>query len=146
MSIVSLVQYIRLVQEGRGDEPLAIANLFLDMKELTEMTLGSVLQACYKKFITSEGIDGFRLENLLAEQFRKVATKTGGKIGNAFSKIATVLELPVLETLVGTWDLVDSIQTLIHSDNRPDRVGATVDVAFNSITLGITLASVAAPH
>lgn len=145
MSIVSLVQYIRLVQEGRGDEPLAIANLFLDMKELTEMTLGSVLQACYKKFITSEGIDGFRLENLLAEQFRKVATKTGGKIGNAFSKIATVLELPVLETLVGTWDLVDSIQTLIHSDNRPDRVGATVDVAFNSITLGITLASVAAP-
>ncbi|WP_236731709.1 LifA/Efa1-related large cytotoxin [Chlamydia pecorum] len=145
MSIVSLVQYLRLLEEGRGQDPLAIANLFLDMKELTEMTLGAVIQACLKKFITKEGIDGFRLETLLAEQLRKAALKTGGNVGKALSKAATVLELPVLETALGVWNLYDSVETLIHADNHPDRMAARVDVAFNSITLGITIASVAAP-
>ena len=145
MSIVSIVQYLRLLEEGRGSDPLAIANLFLDIKETAEMTLGAVIQACANKFITEHGIDGFRLETVLAEQLKKAAIKTGGNVGKVLSKAATVLELPVLETALGVWNLYDSVETLINSDNHPDRMAARVDVAFNSITLGITIASVAAP-
>ena len=145
MSVVSIVQYLRLLQEGQGSSPLAVANFLLDVKETAEMTLGAIIQVCTKKFITEHGIDGFRLETLLAEQLKKVAVKTGGNVGKVLSKTAMILELPILETALGVWNLYDSVETLINSDNHPDRMAARLDVAFNTITLGVTIGSVVAP-
>ncbi|ATW08139.1 YopT-type cysteine protease domain-containing protein [Chlamydia trachomatis] len=52
LSVLSLIQYAKLVDVGKRTSPEAIFNLFLDIKELTEMTVGAVIQALQKKFIT----------------------------------------------------------------------------------------------
>jgi cysteine protease domain, YopT-type len=145
MSIVSIVQYMRLLEEGKGKDPLAVANLVMDVKETAEMTVGAVIQGLSKKFITQEGVDGFRLETAIASQLKKASSRVGGSVGKVFSKTAAVLELPVLETALGAWNLYDSVVSLKEAQTHSDRMAARVDIAFNSITLGITIASVALP-
>ena len=145
LSVLSLIQYARLVDAGKGRSAEAIFNAFLDVKELAEMTLGTIIQALQKKFITPTGIDGFRTETLLARQLQKVGTRVGGTVGKALSVASRVLELPVLETVAGVWGLVTSVEELIHAKTHSERVAAKVQVSFDVITLGMTVSSVVAP-
>ncbi|WP_365820983.1 LifA/Efa1-related large cytotoxin [Chlamydia sp.] len=145
LSVLSLIQYARLVDAGKGESAQAIFSALLDVKELAEMTLGTVIQVLQNKFITSSGIDGFRTEAVLARQLQKVGTRVGGTVGKAFSVASRVLELPVLETIAGVWGLVTSVEELIHADTHSDRVAAKVQVSFDVITLGLTISSVVAP-
>ncbi|MCI5642039.1 MAG: YopT-type cysteine protease domain-containing protein, partial [Chlamydia suis] len=78
MTVVSLVQYVRLVEAGRGKDALAIANLVMDLKAVLEVTIGNVIQALGKKLFTQAGVESFRLETELALQLRKVGTQIGG--------------------------------------------------------------------
>ncbi|WP_375793455.1 LifA/Efa1-related large cytotoxin [Chlamydia sp. 12-01] len=145
MSMVSIVQYVRLVQAGKGSEAQAIFDVSLDVKEMAEMTLGSVLQGLGKKFITDEGIDGFRLESAVAKQVLKASKKVGGTLGKALAKVAGVLELPVLETIAGVWSLYSSVEDLQHASSYSDMMAARVQIAFDSISLALTLSAIAAP-
>ncbi|WP_370917922.1 LifA/Efa1-related large cytotoxin [Chlamydia pecorum] len=145
LSVLSLIQYARLVDAGKGDSAQAIFSALLDVKELAEMTLGTVIQALQKKFITPTGIDGFRTETVLARQLQKVGTRVGGTVGKALSFASRVLELPVLETVAGVWGLVTSVEELIHAKTHSERVSAKVQVSFDVITLGMTVSSVVAP-
>ncbi|WP_080128649.1 LifA/Efa1-related large cytotoxin [Chlamydia suis] len=145
LSVLSLIQYARLVDAGKGSSPEALFNLFLDVKELAEMTVGSVIQALQKKFITQAGIDGFRTETLLAQQLQKVGSRVGGTLGKALGAAARVLELPVLETVAGIWGLVSSVEEFLHAESHSDRVAAKVQISFDVITLGLTISSVLAP-
>ncbi|WP_080122933.1 LifA/Efa1-related large cytotoxin [Chlamydia suis] len=145
LSVLSLIQYARLVDAGKGSSPEALFNLFLDVKELAEMTVGSVIQALQKKFITQAGIDGFRTETLLAQQLQKVGSRVGGTLGKALGAAARVLELPVLETVAGIWGLVSSVEDFLHAESHSDRVAAKVQISFDVITLGLTISSVLAP-
>ena len=145
LSVLSLIQYARLVDAGKGDSAQAIFSVLLDVKELAEMTLGTVIQALQKKFITPTGIDGFRTETVLARQLQKVGTRVGGTVGKALSIASRVLELPVLETVAGVWGLVTSVEELIHAKTHSERVAAKVQVSFDVITLGMTVSSVVAP-
>jgi cysteine protease domain, YopT-type len=145
LSVLSLIQYARLVDAGKGSSPEALFNLILDVKELTEMTVGTVIQALQKQFITPAGIDGFRTETLLARQIQKVGTRVGGTVGKALGSVARVLELPVLETIAGVWGLVSSVEDLLHADSYSDRVAAKVQISFDVITLALTLSSALAP-
>ncbi|WP_407365616.1 LifA/Efa1-related large cytotoxin [Chlamydia pecorum] len=145
LSVLSLIQYARLVDAGKGDSAQAIFSVLLDVKELAEMTLGTVIQVLQKKFITPTGIDGFRTETVLARQLQKVGTRVGGTVGKALSIASRVLELPVLETVAGVWGLVTSVEELIHAKTHSERVSAKVQVSFDVITLGMTVSSVVAP-
>lgn len=145
LSVLSLIQYARLVDAGKGDSAQAIFSALLDVKELAEMTLGTIIQALQKKFITPTGIDGFRTETVLARQLQKVGTRVGGTVGKALSVASRVLELPVLETVAGVWGLVTSVEELIHAKTHSERVAAKVQVSFDVITLGMTVSSVVAP-
>ncbi|WP_434694516.1 LifA/Efa1-related large cytotoxin [Chlamydia crocodili] len=145
MSMVSIVQYVRLVQAGKGAEAQALFDLSLDVKEMAEMTLGSVLQGLGKKFITDEGIDGFRLESAVAKQIVKASKRVGGTLGKALTRVAGVLELPILETIAGVWSLYSSIEDLQHASSYSDMMAARVQIAFDTITLALTLSAIAAP-
>ena len=145
MSIVSLVQYARMVQEGKSSDALAKMNLFLDVKALSESTLGSIIQAMGNKFITEAGIQGFRLESALAAKLHAAASKTGGTLGQALSNAARILELPILETVAGVWNLYNSVNTLLEASSHSDQMAARVQIAFDTISLGLTLSSIASP-
>ncbi|ENI0173037.1 DUF3491 domain-containing protein, partial [Escherichia coli] len=127
MSVVGVVQYARLLQQGHEDSTLAKINLAMDIKQLSEATLGSMIQIAGNKFLNTEGIQGFRLESAVAEGMRSVATRTGGTMGKALSASARVLELPVLETVLGTWNLYNSViqlqQATSYSETMAARVG-----------------------
>lgn len=145
LSVLSLIQYAKLVDAGKGTSPEAIFNLFLDIKELTEMTVGAVIQALQKKFITQAGIDGFRTETVLAQQLQKASVRIGGTAGKALGLASRVLELPVLETVAGIWSLASSVEDLLHAKSHSERVAAKVQISFDVLTLGLTIASTVAP-
>ncbi|EOU7427325.1 hypothetical protein ACOD2X_005885, partial [Escherichia coli] len=107
--------------------------------------LGSMIQIAGNKFLNTEGIQGFRLESAVAEGMRSVATRTGGTMGKALSASARVLELPVLETVLGTWNLYNSVIQLQQATSYSETMAARVQIAFDSISLGLTAASVAFP-
>lgn len=145
LSVVSLIQYFRLVQEGKGSTPLAKLNLFLDIKSIAEITFGSMVQVASKQFFSNDGIQTFRLENHLAQALRRSGTRIGGSVGKALKSVAYVLELPVMETIAGLWSIYDSIVTLQTATSHSERVAAQVQLVFDSITLAITTASVILP-
>ncbi|HHR5809905.1 TPA: TcdA/TcdB catalytic glycosyltransferase domain-containing protein, partial [Providencia alcalifaciens] len=145
MSVVGVVQYARLLQQGQEDSTLARLNLAMDIKQLSEATLGSVIQIAGNKFLNADGVQGFRLETYLAENLRKAATQTGGSIGKALTASARILELPVLETALGSWNLYNSVIQLQQATRHADVMAARVQIAFDSITLGLTTASIAFP-
>ncbi|MEF9520049.1 LifA/Efa1-related large cytotoxin [Chlamydia crocodili] len=145
MSMVSIAQYVRLVQAGKGAEAQALFDLSLDVKEMAEMTLGNLLNGLGKKFITEEGIDGFRLESAVAKQVVKASKKIGGTLGKAIAKASGVLELPILETIAGVWSLYTSIEDLQHASSHSDMMAARVQIAFDTITLALTLSAIVAP-
>ncbi|WP_375793456.1 LifA/Efa1-related large cytotoxin [Chlamydia sp. 12-01] len=145
MSALSIIQYARLVEAGKGDDAQAIFDLFLDGKEMAEMTLGTIVQGVGKKFITEQGIDGFRLESVLAKKLMKTSTKVGGTLGKALFRVGQMLELPILEAVAGVWGLYTSIEDLQHASSHSDKMGARVQVAFDVITLTLTLSAVVAP-
>lgn len=58
MSVVGVVQYARLLQQGHEDSTLAKINLAMDIKQLSEATLGSMIQIAGNKFLNTEGIQG----------------------------------------------------------------------------------------
>nr|WP_282564771.1 DUF3491 domain-containing protein [Providencia alcalifaciens] len=145
MSVVGIVQYARLLQQGQEDSTLARLNLVMDIKQLSEATLGSVIQIAGNKFLNADGVQGFRLETYLAENLRKAATQTGGSIGKALTASARILELPVLETALGSWNLYNSVIQLQQATRHADVMAARVQIAFDSIILGLTTASIAFP-
>ncbi|EFH6939324.1 lymphostatin Efa1/LifA, partial [Escherichia coli] len=145
MSVVGIVQYARMLQQGQESSILAHANLAMDAKQLAEATLGSMIQIAGNKFLNTEGIQGFRLESAVAEGLRSAATRTGGTMGKALSASARVLELPVLETALGTWNLYNSVTQLQQATRHSDIMAARVQVAFDSISLGLTVASAVFP-
>ncbi|QVE49097.1 LifA/Efa1-related large cytotoxin [Chlamydia crocodili] len=145
MSAVSIIQYARMVQAGKGSEAQALFDLFLDGKEMAEMTLGTVIQGVGKKFITDQGIDGFRLESLISKKLIKASTKVGGTLGKAFFRLGQMLELPILEAVAGVWSLYTSIEDLQHASSHSDTMAARVQIAFDTITLALTISAVAAP-
>lgn len=145
LSVVSLIQYFRMVQEGHGGSPLAKINLFLDIKSLAEITFGSFVQVASKRFFSNEGIQTFRLESHIAEALKRSGQRLGGSVGKALKSAAYILELPILETIVGVWNIYDSIVTLQSSTSYPEIVSAQVQIIFDSVTLALTAASVVAP-
>ncbi|AAP05301.1 LifA/Efa1-related large cytotoxin [Chlamydia caviae] len=145
MSAVSIIQYARLVEAGKGGSALAIFNLSLDVKEMAEMTLGAIVQGVGKKFITEKGIDGLRLESVLSKQLIKVSNKVGGTVGKALFRVGQMLELPILETVAGVWGLYNSVEELMQASSHSDMMGARVQVAFDVISLALTLSAVVAP-
>lgn len=56
-----------------------------------------------------------------------------------------VLELPVLETVAGIWSLASSVEDLLHAKSHSERVAAKVQISFDVLTLGLTIASTVAP-
>ncbi|KIQ48470.1 hypothetical protein TA05_26285, partial [Citrobacter rodentium] len=120
-------------------------NLAMDIKQLSEATLGSMIQIAGNKFLNTEGIQGFRLESAVAEGLRSAATRTGGTMGKALSASARVLELPVLETALGTWNLYNSVTQLQQATRHSDIMAARVQVAFDSLSLGLAVASAVFP-
>lgn len=145
MSVVGIVQYARMLQQGQESNVLAHVNLAMDAKQLAEATLGSMIQIAGNKFLNTEGIQGFRLESAMAAGLRSAATRTGGTMGKALSASARVLELPVLETALGTWNLYNSVTQLQQATRHSDIMAARVQVAFDSISLGLTVASAVFP-
>ncbi|AFS20699.1 cysteine protease, YopT-type domain protein [Chlamydia psittaci GR9] len=145
MSVVSLVQYARMVDQGKPTDALAQFNLVMGVKATSELTLGSVIQAMGKKFITESGVNAFRLESALASKLQTVAHRVGGSAGRALSSVARVLELPVLETVAGVWNLYNSVSVLTQETSYSEQMAARVQVAFDSIALALTLSAVAAP-
>ena len=145
MSVVGIVQYARMLQQGQEDSTLARLNLAMDIKQLSEATLGSMIQIAGNKFLNTEGIQGFRLESAVAEGLRSAATRTGGTMGKALSASARVLELPVLETALGTWNLYNSVTQLQQATRHSDIMAARVQVAFDSLSLGLAVASAVFP-
>ncbi|AFS24770.1 LifA/Efa1-related large cytotoxin [Chlamydia psittaci] len=145
MSIVSLVQYARMVEQGQSTDALAQLNLMMNVKAMSELTLGSVIQVMGKKFITDSGVNTFRLESALASKLQTVAQKVGGSTGRALSSAARVLELPVLETVAGVWNLYSSVSVLMQETSYSEQMAARVQVAFDAISLALTLSSAAAP-
>ncbi|WP_349821431.1 LifA/Efa1-related large cytotoxin [Chlamydia abortus] len=145
MSVVSLVQYARMVEQGKSTDALAQFNLVLDVKAMSELTLGSVIQAMGKKFITESGVNTFRLESALAFKLQTAAQKVGGMTGRALASAARILELPVLETVAGVWNLYNSVSVLMEETSHSEQMAARVQVAFDAISLALTLSAVAAP-
>lgn len=145
MSIVSLTQYLRLVKEGRGKDSSAIFNAILDVKALSEQTVGAIIQGVGGKFISHSGIEGFRLETAIAQQLKKTASQIGGTTGRALGQAAAVLELPVLEAAAGIWGLYDSIDHLLHATSHSDKMAARVQVAFDVASLALIGVAIAAP-
>ncbi|ATQ72630.1 LifA/Efa1-related large cytotoxin [Chlamydia psittaci] len=145
MSIVSLIQYSRMVEQGHSSDELAKFNLFMGVKAMSELTLGSVIQVMGKKFITDAGVNTFRLESAVASKLQTVAQKVGGSAGRALASAAKVLELPILETVAGVWNLYNSVTILTQEASSFEHAAARVQVAFDTISLALTLSSVAAP-
>ncbi|WP_213357667.1 LifA/Efa1-related large cytotoxin [Chlamydiifrater phoenicopteri] len=145
MSVLSLVQYARMVEQGQSADALANFNLILDAKATAELTLGSAIQAMGKNFLTDSGINAFSLESALAARLQSTAHKIGGSAGRALLGAARVLELPILETVAGVWNLYSSISSLTQETSHSERVAAGVQVAFDTISLALTLSAVAAP-
>ncbi|MFV8148066.1 hypothetical protein ACNQ1H_29580, partial [Enterobacter cloacae complex sp.6722787] len=53
--------------------------------------------------------------------------------------------LPVLEAALGSWNLYNSVIQLQQATRHADVMAARVQIAFDSITLGLTTASIAFP-
>ncbi|EES6429000.1 DUF3491 domain-containing protein, partial [Escherichia coli] len=145
MTVVGIVQYVRMIQQGQGGSVLSNINLAMDVKQLAEATIGSLIQITANKFLNAEGVQGFRMETFVAESLRKAAIRTGGTTGKALIATARVLELPILETALGAWNLYNSVTELQTATRYSDIMAARVQVAFDSISLGLTTASVIFP-
>lgn len=145
LAVVSIVQYARMIEHGLRGEPLAVASAALGVKQTAELTVGAVIQALGQKYLTEQGVVNFRLETALAQQLYKASVRVGGTLGEALSGMAHILELPILETVLGVWGLAEGIKELLHSDSYSAREAARVRVAFDSITLGLTMTAMAAP-
>ncbi|WP_213318315.1 LifA/Efa1-related large cytotoxin [Chlamydiifrater volucris] len=145
MSVVSLVQYARMVEQGQSTDALAQFNLALDVKAMSELTLGSAIQVMGKKFLTDSGVNTLSLESVLASRLHTAARKIGGSTGRALLGAAKVLELPILEAVAGVWNLYSSIEVLTRETSHSEQMAARVQVAFDAISLALTLSATVAP-
>ncbi|MCV5366183.1 hypothetical protein OFB70_29890, partial [Escherichia coli] len=76
---------------------------------------------------------------------RKAATYTGKSVAQALNSCARFLELPVLEVIGGVWNLSSSVSELQQAKRHAEIMSARVRVAFDSISLSLTFASIAFP-
>lgn len=145
MSVVSLIQYARMVEQGQSTDALAKFNLVMDVKAMSELTLGSAIQVMGKKFLTDSGVNTLSLESVLASRLQTAARKVGGSTGRALLGAAKLLELPILEAVSGVWNLYSSIEVLTRETSYSEHMAARVQVAFDAISLAITLSATVAP-
>ncbi|WP_348660397.1 LifA/Efa1-related large cytotoxin [Chlamydiifrater volucris] len=145
MSVVSLIQYARMVEQGQSADALAKFNLVMDVKAMSELTLGSAIQVMGKKFLTDSGVNTLTLESVLASRLQTAARKVGGSTGRALLGAAKVLELPILEAVSGVWNLYSSIEVLTRETSYSEHMAARVQVAFDAISLALTLSATVAP-
>ncbi len=145
MVVVALVQYARMVEHGLEGEPLTVVSVGLGVKQAAELTLGAAIQALGGHYLTESGIQNFRLETELARKLASVAERVGGPLGGVVQGVSRVLEFPILETVVGVWSLIDGITLLQKAETYSDKAALRVRVAFDTLTLSLTVSSVVAP-
>lgn len=145
MNISGIIQYARLLEQKAPEGTLLHLNAALDIKQLAESTLGSMIQIAGDRFFNHNGIQGFRLETWLANNLRKAATHSGISIAQALNSCARLLELPILESIAGIWNLTSSISELQHAKRYSEIISARIRIAFDSISLSLTFASVVFP-
>ncbi|HDU1553535.1 TPA: DUF3491 domain-containing protein [Klebsiella pneumoniae] len=145
LSIAGIVQYSRLLEQKGTGEILSHLNAVIDIKQLAESTLGSMIQVAGNKFFNPDGLQAFRMETWLANNLRKAASHSGVTLAQALNSCARILELPILETITGVWGLYSSISELQQARHHTEIMSARVRVAFDSISLSLTFASIAFP-
>ncbi|EET4511095.1 cysteine protease domain, YopT-type [Escherichia coli] len=145
MNVAGIVQYARILEQKAPEGDLTHFNAALDIKQLAESTLGSMIQIAGDRFFNHDGIQSFRLETWLANNLRKAATYTGKSVAQALNSCARFLELPVLEVIGGVWNLSSSVSELQQAKRHAEIMSARVRVAFDSISLSLTFASIAFP-
>lgn len=104
-----------------------------------------MIQVAGNKFFNPDGLQAFRMETWLANNLRKAASHSGVTLAQALNSCARILELPILETITGVWGLYSSISELQQARHHTEIMSARVRVAFDSISLSLTFASIAFP-
>ncbi|EFC0207889.1 DUF3491 domain-containing protein, partial [Escherichia coli] len=145
MNITGIVQYTRILGQKAPVDALSHLNATLDIKQLAESTLGSMIQIAGERFFNHDGIQAFRLETWLANNLRRAASHSSVRLALALNSCARILELPVLESIAGVWGLYSSISELQQAKHHTEIMSARVRVAFDSISLSLTFASIAFP-
>ncbi|EOT9758483.1 DUF3491 domain-containing protein [Escherichia coli O106:H18] len=145
LSVAGIIQYSRLLERESQDTVLQHLNAVMDIKQLAESILGSMIQVAGNKLFNVNGIEAFRIETWLANQMRAVASQSGATLAQVLNSCARLLELPVLETIVGAWNLYSSISELQQAKRHTEIISSRVMVAFDTISLSLTLASVVFP-
>ncbi|MXF28849.1 hypothetical protein, partial [Escherichia coli] len=74
MNITGIVQYTRILGQKAPVDALSHLNATLDIKQLAESTLGSMIQIAGERFFNHDGIQAFRLETWLANNLRRAAS------------------------------------------------------------------------
>ncbi|MGS8515506.1 DUF3491 domain-containing protein (plasmid) [Escherichia coli] len=145
LSVAGIIQYSRLLEQESRGTVLQHLNAVMDIKQLAESTLGSMIQVAGNKLFNVNGIEAFRMETWLANQLREAASHSGTALTQVLNSCARLLELPVLETITGAWNLYNSISELQQAKRHTEIISSRVMVAFDTISLSLTLASVVFP-
>ncbi|ECI3497692.1 hypothetical protein DMO32_24285 [Salmonella enterica subsp. salamae] len=144
LSVIGLVQYTRLVQNGEHVSALSHAGAVMDVKNLSEKLLGGILKMVGNK-VYNPGISGARLERLVAAYAQKLAVRIGGTAGRCLSKAASVLKFPVIDIAINLWSLGESVKSYIHATDYDERVAAGIEVGFATVSTTLSLATIAFP-
>ncbi|WP_059274216.1 TcdA/TcdB catalytic glycosyltransferase domain-containing protein [Escherichia albertii] len=144
MSIVSIIQYVRLSLGDNFISSIDHANLVSDVKTITEKIVGLSLNFMGKSQFGS--ISDFTLEGIASLKLNHLAIQVGGTTGKFLSKLSNLVRFPVFDTALNLWALGESFKTYSKApDGSLEKLLAEVDIAFASTFTGITLSSFILP-
>lgn len=145
LALMGIIQGARYLQQGGGPDPLTVANMGVAVKQSLEATLGNLIMAASGQALGEEGIATFRVERQLAGLLRKAGLRVGGTLGQGLSRLSAALELPVVDIGLSAGNLISSAAGLSLAQSCEEKSQLAAQVAFNSLTLLMTTASLAAP-
>ncbi|WP_370605678.1 DUF3491 domain-containing protein [Citrobacter braakii] len=146
MAVLGLIQTARVLQsEGKVDS-LSEASMVLSGKQTLEATVGNLLMAATGQALSEEGLVTFRTERQIAGLLRRAGARIGGTLGEGLAKLSGVLELPVLDIGILSGSLISSAAELSLAKTCEEKGMLAARVAFNSITLSMSTASLVVPE
>ncbi|EOJ4717282.1 TcdA/TcdB catalytic glycosyltransferase domain-containing protein [Escherichia albertii] len=144
MSIVSIIQYVRLSLGDNFISSIDHTNLVSDVKTITEKIVGASLNFMGKSQFGS--ISDFTLEGIASLKLNHLAMQVGGTTGKYLSKLSSVVRFPIFDTALNLWALGESFKTYSRApDGSQEKLLAELDIAFASTFTGIALSSVIIP-
>lgn len=144
MSIVSIIQYVRLSLGDNFISSIDHSNMVSDVKTITEKIVGLSLNFMGKSQFGS--ISDFTLEGIASLKLNQLAIQVGGATGKFLSKLSSIVRFPIFDTALNLWSLGESFKTYSRApDGSLEKLLAEVDIAFASTFTGIALSGFILP-